>query len=120
RECFDERAAPGHDLGPALREEIEGGELLKHADGIGRAQDGDGAGEPDAPGAGRGRGEDHGGGGIEELTTVMFADAKDIETDFISQGDGLEQFVEMSGGVDGLARDAVNGRRDETVYADLH
>ena len=34
RKGLDERAAPGHDLRPAAREEIEGGELLIDADRI--------------------------------------------------------------------------------------
>jgi hypothetical protein len=120
RECLDERAAPGDDLGPALREEIERGEFLKHADGIGRAQNGDGAGKPDTPGAGRGRGEDHGGRGIEELTAMVFADAKHIEAHFVSESDRFEQLAEMSRWVDGLAGGAVNRGRHETVYADFH
>ena len=49
---------------------------------------------------------------------MVFADAKHIQTDFVSQRDCFKEFAEMSRGVD--CRDAVNGCRYETVYADLH
>ena len=50
REGLDERSAPGHDLGPAPGDQVELGELLKHPDGVVRAEHGDGAREPDALG----------------------------------------------------------------------
>src|SRR6267143_1312424 len=37
RKCFDERAAPGDDFGPAVGEQIERRELLEDAHGVGRA-----------------------------------------------------------------------------------
>src|SRR6266404_2575636 len=43
RKCFDEGAAPGDDLRPSVREQVESSELLEHTHGIGRAQHGDGA-----------------------------------------------------------------------------
>jgi hypothetical protein len=49
---------------------------------------------------------------------VVFADAKQIQTDFVSQRDCFKEFAEMPRGVD--CRHAVNGCRYETVYADLH
>ena len=51
---------------------------------------------------------------------MVFADAKHIQTDFVSQRDCFKEFVEMSRGIDHPVRDAVNGCRYETVYADLH
>ena len=47
RERLDERAAADDHLGAAVGEEVEGRELLKDADGVGGAEDGDGAGETD-------------------------------------------------------------------------
>jgi hypothetical protein len=40
---------------------------------------------------------------------MMFADAKDIETDFIGQADRLEQFAEMPRGLDGLPGFRIDG-----------
>ena len=48
REGLDERAAPGHDLGPAAGEQVERREVLEDADGIVRAEDADRARQPDA------------------------------------------------------------------------
>src|SRR5882672_12069519 len=47
RERLDERAAPGHDLRAAVRDQVDLGELLEHAHRIVRAEDGDGARQPD-------------------------------------------------------------------------
>ena len=51
---------------------------------------------------------------------MMFADAKDVETDFIGQGDRLEQFAEMPRGLDGLTGFPIDCGRNETIYADFH
>jgi hypothetical protein len=50
---------------------------------------------------------------------VVFADAKDIEADLVSERDRFEQLAEMFCGVDCPAR-RVNGCRYETIYANLH
>ncbi len=55
REGFDEGAAAGDDFGAAVGDEVEGGEFLEDADGVGGAEDGDGAGEADVFGARRRR-----------------------------------------------------------------
>ena len=39
----------------------------------------------------------------------MFADAKDIETDFIGQADCLKQFPQMPRGLDGLTDLRIDG-----------
>jgi hypothetical protein len=49
----------------------------------------------------------------------MFADAKDIESYLVSEGDCFEQLAEMSRRIDGPAR-RVNGCCYETIYANLH
>ena len=56
---LDEGPAPGHDLRPAAREQVEGGEVLEHAHGVVGADDGHGATEADAAGPAGGRGQDH-------------------------------------------------------------
>src|SRR6266481_1516978 len=50
----------------------------------------------------------------------MFADAKDIETDFIRQCDRVEQFVEMPRRLDGLTGFRIDRDCYEAVYADFH
>ena len=40
-ECFDERAAPGDDLHPPLREKVESSEFLENTYRVRRAQHGD-------------------------------------------------------------------------------
>src|SRR5262249_34371994 len=41
RKCLDKGAAPGHNFGPAIRNEVEGREFLKDTDRVGSAQDRD-------------------------------------------------------------------------------
>ena len=65
REGFDEGAAAGDDFGAAVGDEVEGGELLKDAHGVGGAEDCDGAGEADLRCACGCGGEDDCGCGVE-------------------------------------------------------
>ena len=117
---LDEGAAAGDDLGASLGEEVEGGELLEDADGVGGAEDGDGAGEADAFGAGGGGGEDDGGGGVEVLGAVMLADAEDVEADLVGEFDLFEQVAEAVGGAGGEAGGGIGDGCGEAVDADLH
>src|SRR5438477_646729 len=64
-------------------------------------------------------GENDSRGGIEELTSMVFPDAEHIEAHLVSEGDCFEQFAEMSRGVD-CPPARVNGRRYETIQANLH
>lgn len=57
-EGFDEGAATGDDLGTAIGEHIQRGELLEDAHRIGGAQNGGGAGETDVFGGLRNRSQD--------------------------------------------------------------
>ena len=103
REGLDEGAAAGDDLGAAVGDEVEGGELLEDADRVGGREDGDGAGEADVLGA-RGRGgEDDGGSGVEVLDAMMLTDAEDVEAELIGESDLFEQIAEAIGGRDGDA-----------------
>ena len=81
REGFDEGAAAGDDFGASVGDEVEGGEVLEDADGVGGAEDGDGRGEANVCGAGGCGGEDDGGGGVEVLAAVVLAEAEGVEAD---------------------------------------
>src|SRR6266478_167419 len=70
-------------------------------------------------GSGGGGGENQGRRGVEELAPVMFSDAEDVETHFVSERDCFKQLAEMSCRIDG-STGRINGCRYETVYADLH
>ena len=87
RERLGERAAARHDLGAAVRDEVERGEALKHSDGVVRADDADRARETDALGARRGGGEHDGRCGDDELAAVMLAQAVHVEADPVGQLD---------------------------------
>src|SRR5216683_6948395 len=76
RKRFDGRTPAHNHLGASLGQQIERGEVLKYPHGIGGAQNRDGAGETDAMRP-RGRcAENDRRGGIEELPTMVLADAK--------------------------------------------
>lgn len=94
REGFDEGAAPRHHLRPAVRQEVEGGELLEHPHRIVRAQDGDGAGQPDVFGLDRSRGQDgrRRRGGV--IRPVMFAEPEDVEAHLVGQLDFLQKVLQ--------------------------
>ena len=119
-EGLDEGAAAGDDLGAAVGDEVEGGEVLEDADGVGGAEDGDGRGEADVCGAGGGGGEDDGGSGVEVLDAVMFAEAEGVQTDLVGELDLFEEVGDALLRGDGVARDGVGNQRCEAVDADLH
>src|SRR5205085_585083 len=115
RERLDERAAAGHDLRPAVREQVDGRELLVDADRVVGAEDADGARQADALRA-RGRGgEDDRGRGDGEVRPVVLADAEDVQPDLVGQLDLLEQVAEALGGAE-----AGSGELREGVDPELH
>ena len=103
-----------------MRDEIEGGEFLEDAHGIGGAQNGDGAGEADFFGARSGRGENDGGSGVEKLFAMMLADAEDVEADLVGEFDFFEQMLETVDRLEFQAGGRVGDGRCETVDADFH
>ncbi len=115
---LDEGAAAGDDLRAASGDEVERGELLKDADGVGGAEDGDGAGEADIFGARGGCGEDDGGRGVEELLAVVLADAEDVEADLIGERHLFQQVAHALLGRGTHA--GVGHGRYEAVDANLH
>ena len=120
REGLDEGAAADDDFCAATGDEVEGGELLEDADGIGGAEDGDGAGETDLRGAGGRGGEDDGGGGIEVLLAVVLAETEGVEADLVGEFDLLKEVTEALGGCGGDAGGWVRNCGCEAVDADLH
>jgi len=104
---LDEGAAAGDDLCAAVGDEVEGGEVLEDADGVGGAEDGDRGGEADAFGAGGGGGEDDGWGGVEELGTVVLAYAEDVETNVVGVLDLYEEVAQLFCSAEGDAGDGV-------------
>jgi hypothetical protein len=94
REGFDGRS-PAHDhFGASVRQEIDRGEILKDPHRIGSAQDGDGAGQANALRSGSRGAENDCGSGVQELPTVVFTDAKRIQTDLIGVLDLLDQIAQ--------------------------
>ncbi len=117
---LDEGAAANHNLGPSLRDEIQGGEVLEDADRVVRAQDGDGAGQADTLGT-RGRsGENHGRRGGYEFLAVVFADAENIQADLVGELDFFEKIAHTLGGTNSHTRYRVRSCFDKAVYANLH
>src|ERR1700681_226864 len=79
RKRLDRRPATDNHLRPALRQKVEGGEVLKYPDGIGRAQDRDGARETYAA---RSRGcccQNDRRRRVEVIPTMVFADPKNVQ-----------------------------------------
>ncbi len=63
-----------------LRDQVQSGKFLEDANRVSGAENGDGARKTNVFGARGGRGQNHGGGGIKELSPVMFADAENIQS----------------------------------------
>ncbi len=99
RERLDERAASGHDLRAAAREQVERRELLDHADGIVGAEDGDGARQADLRRPLGDRREHDGRGGDGEVGPVVLAHAEDVESELVGELDLLEQVAQPRGRV---------------------
>lgn len=92
-EGLEEGAASGDDLGSALAEVVQGGEVLVESYGVEGGEDGDGAGEADAGGGVGYRGQGDGGVGDGELGAVVFAEAEDVEVGLVG-GDGVGDDLE--------------------------
>ena len=109
RERLDERAAAGHDLGAAAREQIDRRELLEHAHRIVGAQHAHRTRQADRLRPLR-RGSEHDGGrGDGEVGAVMLADAEDVEPYLVGELDLFEQIAESLRCSDGLVRQLREG-----------
>jgi hypothetical protein len=118
RERLDGRAAADHHFRAALRQQIEGRELLKHADGIGRAQDRHRARETDAARSGGGCGQNDGRRRVEVLLAMVFPDPEGVQAGLIGVLDLFDQVQQPVRGADGAA--GLEIRRREAVNSDLH
>ena len=119
-EGFNERAATDHHFRSAVGKQIEGRELLKHPDRIGRAEHGHRTGQANLFGPGCGRGQDDGGRRVQKFLPMMFADAKDVKTDFVGQRDHLEQIPKMPRRFDYATGGAVDRCGNETIQSNFH
>jgi hypothetical protein len=120
RKGFNEGTAANDDFGAAVGDEVECGEVLKDADGIRSAEDGDSRGKTDGCGAGSGRSENDGRGGVEVLAAVVFAEAEVVEANFVGEFDLFEEMGHAFLRGNGAACDGVWNQRCEAVDADLH
>ena len=80
-----EGAAPEDHVGSSLRDRVEGCKPLKHANRIVRTQHRDGRAEPDPTRACRDGAQQHFGRGDGEIGAVMFADADEIDPEFVGE-----------------------------------
>jgi hypothetical protein len=90
REALDEGAAPRHDLGPTMRQQVEGGELLVDADRIVRTQHGDRRRQANRFGFHRRGGEDGDRRRCGEIRTVVFAETVEIKAELVGERDFFE------------------------------
>ncbi len=79
RERLDERTSSGHDLGAATRYEIQRGEVLEDADGVGGGQNRSRTGQSDVLSLGGDRRQDDGRRRDCEIQPMMFANAEHIQ-----------------------------------------
>jgi hypothetical protein len=94
REGLDERASPGHQLGTAIAEQVQRGEVLEQAHRVGGAEDAHRAVEPDAA-RGRGqRAQHHAGGRDGVVRAVVFAHPEHVQARLIGQPGRGHQFVQ--------------------------
>ncbi len=119
-EGFDEGAAAGDDLRATVGEEVEGGELLEDADGVGGREDGDGAGETDVFGARGGCGENDGGSGVEEFGTMMLAYPEGVEAYFVRERNLFDEVLQAESWCRGDVGYGVGDECGEAVNTDLH
>ena len=101
RVTFGKGPAPEDRLGPAVRQGVQGGKALEDADGVIGGQDRDGGAKLDPLGPPGDGGQHDLGCRDGEIGAVMFAQADEINADFVGEG-GLVQH---------LAQDDVHGLR---------
>ena len=120
REGFDERAAPGHDFGPAVRDKVERRKALENAHGIIGGKHRDGAGQAYGLGA-RGGSRQHDVRRRDQIVgPVVFAQAEDVETDLIGQFDLLDEIADPLDRIEPHAGRRVGHIVAEGVDAEFH
>ena len=103
RKRLGEGAAPEDDLGAPVRDRVDGGEALKHADRIVGRQHRHGRAEPDALGAACDRGQHDFRRGDREVRAVVLADADGIDADLVGENRLLDEIADDLRGVQRLA-----------------
>jgi hypothetical protein len=91
RKRLGRRAAPHYHFGPALRNQIQRGKLLKHAHRVGGAQHRHGASQADALGARRSSRQNYGRGRVEVFGAVVLTDTKYVEPHLVGALNPFEQ-----------------------------
>ena len=120
RKGFDERSPADDYFCAAATEQIERGEFLEDAHGIGSAEDGDGAGKADSARPRRGGGEDDDGRGVEKIGAMVLTQAKVIEADFIGELDFGQQIGQPLRWINQVSGDGVGRIAREAIDAELH
>ena len=105
-ERLEVRPAPGGELRAPARKQVERGEVLEHAHGVGAREHRDRARQADAARLPSRSGEHHRGSGDGEVGTVVLADAEHVEARGVGHSRPLEQLFEPRA-----------GRREATVGA---
>src|ERR1700730_16505027 len=103
-----------------MGDKVESGKFLEDPDRVSSAEHGDSARKADGFRARGGGCQNHGWGRIEELSSMMFADAEHVQTSLVSK---LHLFEEMPHALDGLECETggrIGDGRCEAVDADLH
>ena len=100
--AFGKRPAPEDGFGPAVRQGVQGRKPLEYPHGIIGGKDGDGGAKLDPAGAPGDGGKHDLGCGDGKVGAVVFAQANEINADFVGEG-GLVQHL-TQGDVHGLRR----------------
>jgi hypothetical protein len=111
---------PDDELGAAAGHQVERGELLEDAHGIGCAEHGHGAAQADPRGAGSGGRQQHDRRRVEVLLTVVLSDPEGVQAHPVGERDLLQQVGDALRRARHLARAGVGDRADEAVDAEVH
>ena len=119
-EGFGEGAATGHDLRAALRQEVQGGELLIDTDRIVRTRHRDSTAQANGGCPGGASGEDEGRRRDGIVRPVVLADGEDVEANLIGEFDLRDQVAKPFAGADPNPCVGVRSHGAEREYAEFH
>ncbi len=117
---FTERPPANDDLGASLRDEIESGELLKHAHRVCGAQHRNRARKTDRLGAGSGRRKNDCWRRVEKLSAVVFTHAEHVEPNLVGDLDLFKKIGHPISSRWGRTRRWIGEDGCKTVNADFH
>jgi hypothetical protein len=118
RERLDRRTAADDQLGAAVRDGVERGELGVEPNGVLGAEHGDGRAEADSLCSAGDRGEDHVAGGVHELGAVVLADVEGVDPDRLGEDRLLDRVPDRLITAD-WQTGVVDRHRHERVEAEL-